>query len=152
MENLPKVGTAILESLVKVLYFIFVWPFLVWLKSVGRISNVKDQQLLNLDRINTRWPLLTFFKRFFTEFMFDATVVLWYPLGLIFAIVMLVQDGFLSFAIVLIGTYYGAVNISIARDIFQFLVLAPLSKLMSWLTRPAKYLELDNKISNKKED
>lgn len=78
--------------------------------------------------------------------------MLWYPLGLIFAIVMLVQDGFLSFAIVLIGTYYGAVNISIARDIFQFLVLAPLSKLMSWLTRPAQYLELDNKISNKKED
>ncbi len=158
MENLPKVGRAILQSLLKILYFVFVWPFTVWLKAVGNVADCTDNRSLDLSKIHSRYPLLTFFKRFFMEFLFDAIVVLIYPVGVIVAFYyFFITVGYsFEYAIkgwfgALVSAYYAAVYVSVIRDLVQLLIVLPLVKFLSWLNRPAQYLELDNKVI-KKED
>ena len=147
MENLPKVGRAILQSLLKILYFVFVWPFTVWLKAVGNVADCTDNRSLDLSKIHSRYPLLTVFKRF-----------LIYPVGVIVAFYLFfitVGDSFeyavKEWFVALVSTYYFAVYVAIFRDLVQLIIVLPLVKFLSWLNRPAQYLELDNKVI-KKED
>jgi hypothetical protein len=63
------------------------------------------------------------------------------------AIIFAVQGaGFGGFLLILIGSYYAPLGLSLLRDIVQLSIL-PLKKFLSWAKKPAQYMDL--KIENK---
>lgn len=155
-DDLSKVGTAVAQSLLKILYFIFVWPFTVWLKSVTHIADMEQNKSLSMSNIQSNWPLFTFYKRFFLDFLLDALSVLTYFVGVIVAFVVLIigfKEGagyaFGGFLATLAAVYYLPVSFMLTRDFIQFFIVAPLRKFVSWLTKPAQYIDVNAVVKDK---
>ncbi len=150
-----KVLDAILDSILKVLEFIFVWPFSVWLKAVDRVNAAKRSDSLNLRNINNRWPMLTYLKRFFFEYLFDAVSVLSYVFGILIALFMFFKAVSYSFGAALaaffgaiIVTYFFPVYNSMIRDLLQLTFVGPVRKFVSWIDKPAQYLDINAGVKN----
>lgn len=155
-DEISKVGVAAAQSILKILYFIFVWPFTVWLKSVSHIAEMEEKKTLSMSNINSNWPLFTFFKRFLLDFLLDAMSVLTYFIGIICAFYALVvgfkmgaAEAFAAFFGTLIATYFVPIWIMLLRDFIQFFIVAPLRKFVSWLTKPAQYIDINAVLKNK---
>ena len=150
-----KVLDAILDSILKILEFIFVWPFSVWLKAVERINTVKRNDSLSLRNINNRWPMLTYLKRFFFEYLFDAVSVLSYIVGILVALFLFFKGISISFGVAA-GAFFGAIVLfyffpvfnSILRDWLQLTFVGPVRKFVSWIDKPAQYLDINAGVKN----
>ncbi len=150
-----KVLDAILDSILKILEFIFVWPFSVWLKAVERINTVKRNDSLSLRNINNRWPMLTYLKRFFFEYLFDAVSVLSYIVGILVALFLFFKGISISFGVAA-GAFFGAIVLfyffpvfnSILRDWLQLTFVGPIRKFVSWIDKPAQYLDINAGVKN----
>lgn len=150
-----KVLDAILDSILKILEFIFVWPFSVWLKAVERINTVKRNDSLSLRNINNRWPMLTYLKRFFFEYLFDAVSVLSYIVGILVALFLFFKGISISFGVAA-GAFFGAIVLfyffpvfnSILRDWLQLTIVGPIRKFVSWIDKPAQYLDINAGVKN----
>lgn len=150
-----KVLDAILDSILKILEFIFVWPFSVWLKAVERINTVKRNDSLSLRNINNRWPMLTYLKRFFFEYLFDAVSVLSYIVGILVALFLFFKGISISFGVAA-GAFFGAIVLfyffpvfnSILRDWLQLTIVGPVRKFVSWIDKPAQYLDINAGVKN----
>lgn len=150
-----KVLDAILDSILKVLEFIFVWPFSVWLKAVDRVNAAKRSDSLNLRNINNRWPMLTYLKRFFFEYLFDAVSVLSYIVGILVALFLFFKGISISFGVAA-GAFFGAIVLfyffpvfnSILRDWLQLTFVGPVRKFVSWIDKPAQYLDINAGVKN----
>lgn len=153
--DVNKVLDAILDSILKILEFIFVWPFSVWLKAVDRINAAKRSNSLNLRNINNRWPMLTYLKRFFFEYLFDAVSVLSYIVGILVALFMFFKVVSYSFGAA-IGTFFSSIVLfyffpvfnSILRDWLQLTIVGPVRKFVSWIDKPAQYLDINAGVKN----
>lgn len=150
-----KVLDAILDSILKILEFIFVWPFSVWLKAVDRVNAAKRSDSLNLRNINNRWPMLTYLKRFFFEYLFDAVSVLSYIVGILVALFLFFKGISISFGVAA-GAFFGAIVLfyffpvfnSILRDWLQLTFVGPIRKFVSWIDKPAQYLDINAGVKN----
>lgn len=150
-----KVLDAILDSILKILEFIFVWPFSVWLKAVDRVNAAKRSDSLNLRNINNRWPMLTYLKRFFFEYLFDAVSVLSYIVGILVALFMFFKAVSYSFGAAagiffstIVLFYFFPVFNSILRDWLQLTIVGPVRKFVSWIDKPAQYLDINAGVKN----
>lgn len=145
-----NIGTAVLTSILAILSFLFVWPWKTWIKSVNKVAQAKMENQLDLSHIDSLWPVLSYLKRFFLEFMFDATIVLGYIIGIIVAFAALiigfksgVATAFGAFFGTLIAFYYMPIYIAIFRDLVQLFFIAPIRKFISWLSKPAQYIDIN---------
>lgn len=128
------------------LYYLFVLPLDLWKKAVVRMAEQHEKGALRMSEIKSQWPFLSFLKAFLVDFMFDGVILISYVLGLIVAIIMWVSSGFLAFVVGVIWAYYMPVFFSLMRDLFV-LSLMPIRKFLSWLSKPAQYMDLE--IKNK---
>ena len=128
-NDTQNIGTAVLTSILAILSFLFVWPWKTWIKSVNKVAQAKRENQLDLSHIDSLWPVLSYLKRFFLEFMFDATIVLGYFIGAFFG--------------TLIAFYYMPIYIAIFRDLVQLFIIAPIRKFVSWLSKPAQYIDIN---------
>lgn len=154
IEKLKKnLVPALLHALYTILYLIVILPFDVWVKSIVRLVKQKESGALQITKIETPWPFLSFVKTLLLEFLFDAASFLSYFIGVVLAFkaffTMLSNeyitfgDAFKAFLGILLVTYFVPVFVSIARDIFQLLIL-PFRKFLSWARKPAQYFDLNH--------
>ena len=151
MENQKQFKDHLVNSLIHFLYnffvyFLFIVPFDLWKKATIRLSEQREKGALNISKITSLWPFLSFLKVFLLEFLFDGFIFIGYFSGVLFALLSLSQSGFEAFASVLVGTYYSPLFLSLIRDLMHLLIL-PFRKFLSWASKPAQYLDL--KIENK---
>ena len=129
------------------IYFIFIIPFELWKKATLRLAAQKDEGVLNISKINSRWPFLSFLKTFTLDFLFDGIIFIAYIAGFIFAVTIWIIDGvFSSFSYTMVLVYFSPIAFSLTRDIIQIAIL-PFKKFMSWVSKPAQFMDLE--IKNK---
>ena len=125
-------------------YFVFIVPFDLWKKSTKRLVTQKETGRLDISRINSLWPFLSFLKAFIIDFLLDGYIFFSYIIGPIAAIVVLINDGIEQFFLVLVASYFSPIGYSIVRDILQLLTL-PFKKFLSWAAKPAQHMDLNIK-------
>lgn len=133
-------------------YILFILPFDCWVKASERLAQQRANGSLQITRINSPWPFLSFVKSLILEFVFDFVSFLSYFVGVLFAFYTFFSDlskeyttfgmAFGEFLLVLIASYYYPILMTVLRDIFQLLIL-PLRKLISWCRKPAQYYDLN---------
>jgi hypothetical protein len=128
------------------IYFIFIVPFDLWKKATVRLSIQKEKGGLNITKITSPWPFLSFLKAFVLDFLIDGTIFILYVLGLIIGIFMGIEGGFMGFVTAIVVVYFSPIGLSLLRDFLQLLVL-PFKKFLSWASKPAQYMDLE--IKNK---
>ena len=129
------------------IYFIFIVPFDLWKKATIRLAVQKEKGSLDISKINSLWPFLSFLKAFVFDFLIDGFIFILYILGLIIGIVNWMKTGeFMSFVQVMVGAYFSPIVLSLLRDFLQLLIL-PFQKFLSWASKPAQYMDLE--IKNK---
>ena len=134
---------ALIHALYSIVYFLFIIPFDMWVKAIERLALQKENGSLQLSRISSPWPFLSFLKALLLEFLFDFLIFIWYAVGLIIAIITLIKTGSVTaFLLGVVSTYYAPVTFTIARDFFQ-LCLLPIRKFISWCRKPAQYFDLN---------
>ena len=127
------------KALLAALYYIFVYipfilPFKIWGKAASRISAVWDSKSIAYDENKAKYPLYLFYFNYIINFMFDAYILLAWPLGLIYIIIMTiisiphvyVVQGII---IPLIAVYVSVVLIRFAKETLFFII----NNLISWL-------------------
>jgi hypothetical protein len=130
-----------------VVYFIFIVPFDLWKKATIRLANQKDKGGLNISKITSLWPFLSFLKAFILDFLIDGIIFILYVLGLLIGIGAWITSGEISsFFGVIVGVYFSPIVLSLLRDLLQLLTL-PFKKFLSWVSKPAQYMDLE--IKNK---
>ena len=145
-------GKNILTSLLYVLfyifiYFLFILPFDFWRKAVNRLVQQKEKALLSAYRLRAPWPFFAFFKIYFVDFFLDALALLCYLFGPFIALGfgLYMKEPMLILSL-LVAFYYAPLSLALFRDLL-IVMLLPLRKTMSWLTKPAQYMDLE--IRNK---
>lgn len=123
------------------IYFLFMVPFDLWKKAVLRISLQKQLGKLNISKIISPWPFLSFLKSFFFEFLFDGFIFISWFLGILSAIYAYTEtEKIETFLLVLAGAYYFPIGLSLIRDILQLFIL-PLKKFIDWCRKPAQHMD-----------
>ena len=155
-ENFVK---TLIDALLHVLYAIvklLLLPFSLWVKAITRLADQKERGFLNLANITSLWPFFSFCKRLLIDFIFDAVSFLAYPLGALFAFIMMivgftelnefytVGDVFTEFVVTLISVYVYPIFMALAHDGLE-LSLLPIRKLIDWFRKPAQQLDIDLK-------
>lgn len=132
---------SLLHCVLTLLSFIFLTPFNVWRKSVLTTAEQRENGSLKMGTIKGFWPFLSYMKRILCDFLFDAFIVLSYPLGIIAAFISF-KEGFLGFITVLAGVYFLPITFALTRDFIQ-LTLIPFRKFLSWGAKPAQFMDLN---------
>ena len=95
-------------------YFLFVVPFDLWRKAVVRLSEQKSAGAINIKKIKSQWPFLSFLKSFTIDFLIDGFILMSYVTAPITALVAGIGDGgFGGFLLILVGSYYAPLALSI---------------------------------------
>lgn len=143
---IERIKENILPALIHVgysiLYLVVILPFDMWVKAIERLAAQKENGALRLSKIGGPWPYLSFLKNLLFEFLFDFGILICWAVGLVDAIMDLI-DGIPAkfFLIELVTVYYTPIWITLIRDLCQFALL-PIRKLLSWLRKPAQYMDL----------
>jgi hypothetical protein len=140
----------------RLVYLLFIVPWDLFVNACTRLAKMRENGALDLMKIKTQWPYLSFIKRVSIDFLYDAMIVLFYVLGPFVALYLMIRGfveggfgvGIGAFFSTLVIAYYSSVMWTLCRDMFVLCIL-PIRKFLSWCSRPAQYLELDNKRSNK---
>jgi hypothetical protein len=134
------------------IYFLLIVPFDLWKKAVIRLSVQKQQGKLNISKITSFWPFLSFFRAFFFEFLFDGFIFIGWFIGIIVAIYAYSQtEKIETMLLMIVGTYYSPIGLSLIRDILQFLMM-PLKKFIDWCLKPAQYMDFTIIEKSKREN
>lgn len=129
------------------IYFLFVMPFELWKKATLRLAEQNEKGDLNISKLKGAWPFLSFLKVFFLNFFIDGIIFIQYILGGFISIFIWIETGeFKSFMTYLAFIYLSPVLLSLVRDIIQLCML-PFKKFVSWVNKPAQFLNLE--IENK---
>ncbi len=130
-----------------IIYFIFIVPFDLWKKATIRLADQREKGGLEISKINSPWPFLSFLKVFILDFLIDGFIFILYVLGLIVAILAWIITGeFTMFLGVIVAVYFSPITLSLLRDMLQLMIL-PFKKFLSWASKPAQYMDLQ--IKNK---
>lgn len=139
---------AALIQLLLGIWYIIKLPYSLWVKSMNNLVAAKENGRMDLNKMTSEWPFLSFLKVFFLEFLFDAISFSSYLIGFLVAIYSWIDSGeFAMFIGGLLMTYNIPVTIMLTRDMFKILIL-PFRKYLSWAAKPAQ--ELDLNIKNEK--
>ncbi len=133
---------AIKQFFFSLFYLLFIIPFGCWKKAMIRLNENSENSSLSIDKIQTRWPFLTWLKRIFFAFFIDGVTFISYFIGVLIALYGLFTQGFGSFIFIPIGTYYFPPMLAVFRD-FVVIMLLPFQKFLSWSAKPAQQLDLD---------
>lgn len=137
-----------------IVYILFVCPFEFWVAATNRLANDRKNCRIDILKNASRWPYLSFCKKIIFEFLIDGFIFISYFLGAIAALIVLVMSIYniakydlsawelLKPVGVLILTYYSPLGLSFTRDILTLLLL-PLYKFISWVSKPAQQLDID---------
>ena len=129
------------------IYFIFIVPFDLWKKATVRLASQKESGGLNISKITSLWPFLSFLKAFVLDFLIDGIIFILYIIAPIVGIYLWIESGEISLFVITIGQiYFAPVGLSLLRDFLQLLSL-PFKKFLSWASKPAQYMDLE--IKNK---
>ena len=146
-----KFSERLIAALIQLLlgiWYIIKLPYSLWVKSMNNLVAAKENGRMDLNKMTSEWPFLSFLKVFFLEFLFDAISFSSYLIGFLFAIYSWIDSGeFAMFIGGLLMTYNIPVTIMLTRDMFKILIL-PFRKYLSWAAKPAQ--ELDLNIKNEK--
>lgn len=146
-----KFSERLIAALIQLLlgiWYIIKLPYSLWVKSMNNLVAAKENGRMDLNKMTSEWPFLSFLKVFFLEFLFDAVSFSSYLIGFLIAIYSWIDSGeFAMFIGVLLMTYNIPVTIMLTRDMFKILIL-PFRKYLSWAAKPAQ--ELDLNIKNEK--
>ena len=154
MEN--KVVKMLLDALIHTLVTIgkfFLTPYNLWLNAAERLVEQKQTGSVDLRQIKGFWPMFSYLKRFFLDFLLDAFTLLAYPIGVIVAFVLFFMEikhfgvAFSGFIASLFVVYFFPLFFSLFRDMCMFFLL-PIRKFLDWAKKPAQYLEI-NQTENK---
>ena len=154
MENklVKMLVDALLHTLLTIGKF-FLTPYNLWLNAAERLVEQKKTGSVDLRQIKGFWPMFSYLKRFFLDFLLDAFTLLAYPIGVIVAFVVFFMEikNFGSavglFVTALFVVYFFPLFFSLFRDLCMFLLL-PFRKFLDWARKPAQYLEI-NQTENK---
>lgn len=137
------VGSALAYFFAMLAFILFVCPFSFWKSATMRLyRECKRKTLMNFTG-TSRWPFLTFLKKIFFEFLIDGIMFISYFVGVIIVFVILIKGGgFIGFLGALIVTYYSPLGLSLIRDVVLLLLL-PLRKFLSWVSKPAQQIDVD---------
>lgn len=146
-----KFSERLIAALIQLLlgiWYIIKLPYSLWVKSMNNLVAAKENGRMDLNKMTSEWPFLSFLKVFFLEFLFDAISFSSYLIGFLIAIYSWIDSGeFAMFIGGLLMTYNIPVTIMLTRDMFKILIL-PFRKYLSWAAKPAQ--ELDLNIKNEK--
>tara|TARA_Y100000385_G_C12830521_1_gene524323 strand:+ start:64 stop:522 length:459 start_codon:yes stop_codon:yes gene_type:complete len=152
MSDQKKLTKQIVSALIHFLYiffiyFLFIVPFDLWKKATIRLANQKESGGLNISKITSLWPFLSFVKAFILDFLIDGIIFISYVLGLIGGVYIWIESGeFMAFVAFIAGVYISPIGLSLLRDLLQLSIL-PFKKFLSWASKPAQYMDLE--IKNK---
>lgn len=140
-------GQLIVNGLVQffymVAYILFLCPFGFWKNACIKLNEARKNKSWDLGNSKSRWPYLSFLKAILFNFIFDGLIFISYFVGVISAIVALIEGaGFGGFFMALVGAYYTPMIISPIRD-FVYILILPFVKFIKWCSRPPQYLEID---------
>jgi hypothetical protein len=157
---MTKLWMALSHALLQILRFIFVLPLNLWVKAVDMLNEQKEKNLLDFKTINGFWPFVVMLKRYMLDFLFYAISFLAYPVGFCWGLYEYVDSlislskyhslsntlelSFYALASIWILAYYTPVILSLIHDIIQLLLL-PVRKYINWGSKPAQFLEIQNK-------
>lgn len=129
------------------IYFLFVVPFDLWKKATIRLADQKEKGTLNISKITSLWPFLSFLKTFILEFLIDGIIFFMYIIGVIIGLIVWIDtEEVSSFLATLAVVYFSPISLSLIRDYIQLIIL-PFKKFISWASKPAQYMDLE--IKNK---
>ncbi|MBP5688583.1 MAG: hypothetical protein J6X22_08100 [Muribaculaceae bacterium] len=148
MDN-NTIGKAFLHILYQIVYVLFILPYGIWCKAIKRLAAQRENKSLKFSEINSQWPMFTFLKRWFIDFLFDLFIAIIWFVGIY---LYFKYEGYKSFKFdfgdglkmtlyYLYGAYFSVAIISWLRDLF-ILGLKPLAKFFSWLKKPAQHLDI----------
>lgn len=146
-ENFGKKLIAAAIQLLLGLWYIIKLPYSLWLKSINNLVASKECGKMDLNKMTSEWPFLSFLKVFFLEFWFDALSFSSYFIGFLVALAALFSGSFAEFLVVLLSTYTFPLSMMLCRDVLKILLL-PFRKYLSWASKPAQ--ELDLNVRNEK--
>lgn len=140
-------------SVLQILKFIFILPFDLWKKSAYKLIAQEENGVLDMSKIEGYWPFLTYLKRFNVDFFYSAMTFLFYPIGVLAALITfcsIVGDSFGGALLAMISTlftfYFSPIMWALISDLTQILII-PFRKFISWGSKPAQYMDLE--IKNK---
>lgn len=144
-KELTTISNAFIHALLSILKLVFLTPYNIWMKSASSLEKQMKEKSLDLKNISGIWSILSFIKRVLLDFIFDAAVLLVFPVGIVLAFVDLFNVGFEPFLIGLILTYFVCPwIISLMHDLTKIAIM-PVRKLIDWFAKPAQYLEINEK-------
>lgn len=138
-----------MHSLMTIVYCLFVVPFALWVKAIERLGIQRETGALSISKSQSKWPFLSFIKVLCLEFSFDFSIFVTYPIAILVsfvgAIITASKGGFAAGVLfglsTLIAAYYLPVLFSVMRDFTQLFFLF-VTKMVSWLRKPAQYFDL----------
>lgn len=138
---ISQLADAALHFLYRIVYFLFIMPFDLWRKAVSRLSKQRQEKSLDITKIETQWPFLSFIKRFTLDFFIDGLIFI-VPLLMIIILIVGCMDDFLMGMFLFIGSYFVLpIGFSLMRD-FLTLAILPFRKFLSWVSKPAQYVDI----------
>ncbi len=154
-----NIGKAFLHILYQIVYVLFIVPYHIWCKALQRLAAQRENKALKFSEINSPWPMLTFLKRWFIDFLFDMLIAIAWIVGIYLFFKIGHFDAFKyafwralkEASLFLMAVYFSPAVISWLRDLF-ILALKPIKKFFSWLSKPAQHLDLtiDGVITGRK--
>lgn len=138
---ISQLADAALHFLYRIVYFLFIMPFDLWRKAVARLSKQRQEKSLDITKIETQWPFLSFIKRFTLDFFIDGLIFI-VPLIMVIILIFGCMDDFLMGIFSFIGSYFVLpIGFSLMRD-FMTLAILPFRKFLSWVSKPAQYVDI----------
>jgi len=136
-----QLADAALHFLYRIVYFLFIMPFDLWRKAVARLSKQRQEKSLDITKIETQWPFLSFIKRFTLDFLIDGLIFI-VPLIMIIILIVGCMGDFFMGILSFIGSYFALpLGFSLMRD-FLTLSIMPFRKFLSWVSKPAQYVDI----------
>lgn len=143
------VVNAFIHTLLSICSLIFLSPFNIWMSAAGRLEKQRLENSLDIKKISGTWAILSFIKRIGLDFLFDACILLSFPIGLIFGLVGIFSYSFGIGVITLVIVYFVCpYAIALIHDII-LLMLIPIRKFISWGSKPAQYIDINELKENK---
>lgn len=142
-KEVTTLSTAMLHTLLTIAKLLFLTPYNIWMESAAKLENQSKDGSLNLKNVSGFWGILSFIKRILFDFSFNAAILLSFPIGVILFFVLIFKAGFVIALTTLLVTYFVVPALTLLTQDLIRLALIPLYKYVSWGTKPAQYLDVN---------
>lgn len=142
-KEVKTLSNAMLHTLLTIVKLLFLTPYNIWMESAAKLENQSKDGSLNLKNVSGFWGILSFIKRILFDFSFNAAILLSFPIGVILFFVLIFKAGFGIALTTLLVTYFVVPALTLLTQDLIRLALIPLYKYVSWGTKPAQYLDVN---------